>query len=684
MNVGVEPQLTGEEKAGKAAAERSARLFVDYHNARSPWISQVAIDLDYYLNRQWTAKEKKTLEERGQAALVINQIFPTIQQKLAQLSSHRPVIRAIPTEETDANKAELWNLMIEFVLQQSGAELVELQVKRSHLVTGVGYYYVYFDPYADDGKGEVGLAALTPEIVYVDPNSRKPDYSDADSIIVSQVLTLRQAINMFPDKEQALNDAKDQLTEYEDYVATGLESSEAPMTPAKVNDSVYMAEDVGKVRIIERFTKTRVPWYIVINEAEGAQETVDEATYLRSYRGTPGWDATKITRLRVQKIVSAGDNTFLASEILPVKDYPIVPVPNIWIGTPFPLSDTRYMRGPQDEVNKSRSLAILHQTKTAGATWLAEEGSIVDGEWEKKKHIPGAVLKFNAGSVPPREIFPPPTPNSIVQREMQAKHDIKEISGVFSVSHGDPSQAPETYGATLALEEYANRRAMPSTEMLIHAKQIVGRLIIRYCQEYYRLPKYVRVVGSDEKVQGALINNGGGSDLDQAEYDVVIQSGRFAPTNRMAYAQFMLSLYEKGLIDQQAALEALDIPNKEKLIERVALQNQQAGTIRALEDELKASEGQIQTLMRELQHAGVKTVVDESRVEEKDARNEHEVRMARVEVRKELERGAAALALKGVVQDAKLASREQALAAREKAATARTSGKSGAGKTKGK
>jgi hypothetical protein len=656
------------------AAETSAQIYTDYTSAghRGEWASQIAIDRDYYLNKQWTEEEQDNLLARGQAPLVINRIFPVCQQKLAQLTSHKPVIRAVPIESGDNKKSHLWSMMIEYVLQNSDYELVDLEVKRNHIVSGVGYYYVYVDPYADDGKGELKVTSLPPDIVYVDPNSRKVDYSDANHILVSQIYTMTQAKQMWPDKKRSLGRAKNQMLEFEDYVGTTMSTGEGIITPGDMTAfSSTMQDDQDKVRIIERFSKVRVPYYIVVNPMLGFYDIMDQEKYDAGFRGDERYETTKIYRTHVERTVSAGNKTELHREVLPIEDFPIIPAPNVWVGTPYPLSDVRYLRGPQDEINKRRSLMILNASSMSSAKWLVEKGSIIEREWDQQSSLPGARLNYRAGFEKPTPVFPVPLPNALTQLETEAKHDVEYTSGIFGVSHGDPQGAPETYGATLALEEYANRRLAPSVEIFTHSKKVLGRVIINLCRDLYTVPKYIRVVGDEGLVTEVLINQpnaakSGPHDfsdtvLDHARYDVVIQSGKFAPTNRIAHAQFMMNLYERKAIDNQALLEALDLPNKEDLIERLSVLNQQASQIQSQEEQIKDLEGLLQTLRRQLQQAGIKSVVDEYRNLEKAELLETKAQQKVGREAIDLDRAAVNLELQNIKRDFELDQREQAI-----------------------
>jgi len=662
--------------AKMSPAELSRQLYSDYNSCsgRQEWATQNALNLDYYLNKQWTNEETGVLEARGQAALVVNRVFPVVQQKLAQLSAHKPVLRAIGVEGGDADKAELWTMMVEYVLQNSNFGLIDIEVKREHIVGSVGYYYAYVDPYDDDGKGEVKVASLSPDIVYVDPNSRKVDFSDAAHVLVSRLYSMSQAYNLYPSKKRTLNAAKNQLLEFEDHVGTVMASGEAVVTPAALEFRSTIPGEDDKVRIIERYSKVQVPFYIVISQSLGFYNVVDAETYRDVFAGNDEYEVTQIWKTQIERVITAGYKGLLHKEVLPISDYPIVPVPNIWVGTPFPLSDVHYIRSLQDEINKRRSLLILNATGMSSPKYLAEEGSIDKRKWDEDAHIPGAVLTYRAGFPKPEVVYPQPLPSALVQLEAEAKHDVEYTSGVFAISQGDPQGAPETFSATLALEEYANRRMANTAEILSHAKRILGRVIIGLCQDTYTIPKMIRVVGDEGLVTEVIVNHEGNV-LDQAKYDVIIESGRFAPTNRVAHGQFMMDLYERGIIDNQGVLEALDLPKKEKLLERVALTNQQANTIRAQSDEIKNLEGLLQTLRRQLQQAGIKTVVGETRLLEKAELMETKVKQKSAREAIDLDVAATNLELQNIEKRFELDQREEAINAKASQTSSKGAGK---------
>jgi len=600
-------------------AALSAHLYKEYRSGdRLQWLEELTTDRDFFLNKQWTNEEVGILNERDQAALTINRIFPIVQQKLAQLSIHQPNIAVLPREEGDLEKAGVWSHVIDYVLQNSDFPLQDLKVKRDHIVAGVGYYYCYIDPHADDGKGEVLVKHLKPEVVFVDPNSEEPDFSDADHIIVSRKMTVRQATNLFPDKESELEGAAGQVLD-SDHPDSGRSSGEGVITRGAAVQKTYDEKGRPQVRIIERFTKTRMIYYLVHSDEIGEQLIVEEKEWKASFKDNPQYETIEIYRTVVEKNVSAGEDTQLASEILPIEHYPVIPVPNVYMDTPFPASDVRFMRGIQEEINKRRSLMIYSATHSSTPKIMFEKGTVTHENLDQQWHKVGGRIEYESGTTgnAPTVVQPIPLPNAFFQLEQEAKGDLDFVAGVFPLSHGDPNTAPDTLGATLALEDFANRRLQSSLEMLSHAKRILGIVIIRLAKELYTLPKYMRVMGDNGKDQGKWVNDPNENTVleTDVDFDVIIQGGKQSPLTRHGMEQRMVGLWEKQAIDRRTLLENIDLPigDKEEILGRMDEVQNMASQIEALQEQIKDLEGINQTLQRGQVQASMKSIIDEHR-----------------------------------------------------------------------
>ena len=66
----------------------------------------------------------------------------------------------------------------------------------------------------------------------------------------------------------------------------------------------------------------------------------------------------------------------LYEQILNTDEYPIIPLPNIWTGTPYPKSDVSRARPMQRLLNKLWSLALSHAQASAGLKLVVPLGSV--------------------------------------------------------------------------------------------------------------------------------------------------------------------------------------------------------------------------------------------------------------------------------------------------------------------
>ena len=63
-------------------------------------------------------------------------------------------------------------------------------------------------------------------------------------------------------------------------------------------------------------------------------------------------DAIPFYENRIVKCCSVGDDAFLYEQIIPISEYPIVPIPYMYTGTPFAMSAVTPLIGKQQEINK--------------------------------------------------------------------------------------------------------------------------------------------------------------------------------------------------------------------------------------------------------------------------------------------------------------------------------------------
>ena len=322
--------------------------------------------------------------------------------------------------------------------------------------------------------------------------------------------------------------------------------------------------------------------------------------------------ANEIEKCCVKQVVSVGDN-LLYSRILPVEDYPIIPLMNIHHRNPYPESDVRIFRPLQEYINKIRSLIIAHASTSTNVKLLIPRGSAdirtIEEEWGRAGT---SVIEFDAELGAPIVAGPVPLPNELYKNEADAKYDLEYGFGIFELMQGSTRDAPSTYRGTLVVDEFGQRRIKCRRDDFENFLNQCGKVAIPLMQQLYTEEKVIRLVqpnGSEKEERFNFykeMDNGAVKkfhDVGVGRYDIQVVSGSTLPTNRMALLQTYQELYQAGLIDQVEVLKKSELVDVEGVLERSGQMQQMAAQIEGLQEELKNVKGDLQTASREELHA---------------------------------------------------------------------------------
>ena len=104
-------------------------------------------------------------------------------------------------------------------------------------------------------------------------------------------------------------------------------------------------------------------------------------------------DVVEVLQPRIKLTCTLGQ-IVLYERTLNTDIYPIVPVPNIWTNTPYPMSDVRKNKGFQRFLNKTMSLITSHAQASSGLKLLIPQGSLDDiEELERDWANPNATIE---------------------------------------------------------------------------------------------------------------------------------------------------------------------------------------------------------------------------------------------------------------------------------------------------
>jgi len=380
----------------------------------------------------------------------------------------------------------------------------------------------------------------------------------------------------------------------------------------EMQSQVAEQEALLEAQLVQAQTKTKQ----VVMEKDQFDNLIKDGEFRKSVVENVPFFKTQI------KVCASAGDMYLYETILPIEDYPIVPIPYQHTNTPYAVSAVLPMIGKQREINKSHQIMLHNANLASNLRWLYTEGSIDEEEWEKYSSSPGAMLKYRQGFQPPNAIQPLPINNAFYTTTQQGKQDIEYISGISSSMQGIGKPSTETYRGLLAMDEYGTRRIRQFVNNIVEpALEQLGKVFMEFAKFTYTSQKVFRIVQAEEgqtegEAQEISINipiyNDFGqvvkryNDYASAKFDVRIIAGSTQPLNRWALLEEYFKWYQAGLIDDVAMLEQTDIRNKKQILQRKSVYAQMKGQIESLQEAMKNQAGTIETLERQLVQSNIR------------------------------------------------------------------------------
>ena len=628
-------------------AKENQELHRRWRDARADWEIEARNDIDFYHGNHFTNAESEEMQSRNQADVPMDRISPAIEKLKSVLTAKPPVFTAVPREDSDVKVASAWRTILGYVWQISSGDVHMKDAIHDYAVTGLGYLYVYIDNEADFGKGEVKFTSVNPFRVYVPPSSRDRFFQDADSIILSTILTGEQIVNLYPflgaqmDEEtgEVIPGIIEEVSEYseEDYPNAQNKNAMVIKTPAEAKDLDHFNHE--KYQILERFYKTKVPFYRVVDSRSGEEMVMNEQEFAAFLEENPGvferglMNFEEVLQTRIGVVATVGE-VLLYESVLNTDVYPIVPLPNVWSGTPYPKSDVSRTRPMQRLLNKLWSLAISHAQASAGLKLLVPLGSAVNGleQLERDWANPNAVIEVDTSQGEPH--YPAPTPLAAEFYRLidQAEFYIDFIFGLPEMMHGFSEKAPDTVRGTERMMMLGAERPKSKLRDIEFSINIIGRLLYSFSKGHYTFQKIFRLIQPNNNINEVSVNTLY-SDMNPTiidiakdrnnigQHDVRIEAGSTLPTSKWAEYGVYFEAYQAGLVDRTEVLKKNpEIFDKESILSRMSeiAQLQQANE--QLQQQVKELRGDLQTAQRE-------SVQDKKRVAvEKFKRDLSEVR----------------------------------------------------------
>ena len=621
-------------------AKEIRETFDRWSNAREDWDVAAREDIDFYLGNHFSADEMDELSSRNQSAVPIDRLYSAIEQFKAIITSKPPKFSAIAREDSDTKLANVWKVILEYIWDLSDGDEQFKQAVHDYTVTGLGYFYAYIDKEADYGRGEIKFKHLNPFKVYVDPNARDRYFDDASGMMVSNIMSKLQLLDAYPELGQPIEEGDDktlidkiETVSEEDWPSNSNKRTMQSFTPDEIKDYDYEGSS-EKYRLIEYYTKIKVPYYRVLDRRNNqekiiAKEEFDMLSQDKMFltaidKGLI--DFVEVQQTRIRQTCSVGQ-IVLYDLILDTDMYPIVPVPNIWTNTPYPMSDVRKNKDFQRFLNKTISLITSHAQASSGLKLLIPQGSVQDiEELERDWANPNATLEYDASFGEPHFPSPQPLSSSIMQLPSMIEKYIDLNMGIFEMMQGNAEAAPRTSSATMMMEDFGQRRSKSKLRDVEGSLKRIGKVVYNLAKSHYNFQKTFRIAQPNNDINEFTVNKrlyddkskelqAIENDVSVGQFDIRVIGNSTMPSNKWGEWEVYMQAYQSGLIDKVEALKKTDIFDKEGVLSRTdqIMQLQQA--LGQAQEQIKKVSGDLQTAHRESVQARKRTEVEKFKAE---------------------------------------------------------------------
>jgi len=503
---------------------------------------------------------------------VMNFLAEIIERKAGLLTDSRPSIMVVSRKEIDDPLCEILQKTIEGILDERNFEQKLLEFVMLEEYFGFAAFNTCFDKNLDYGDGDIDLVVVDPRSFIFDPfvtrswNLQYGEYCCFESIQPTDLL-----ISKYGRKE----DIKPNFNEIDlkqDSLASKIRQFFGyDKTSSNLSQSVIPRSLVRDWWVKDRQSKDgdnlKFPTWRHLIEAGGCIVEDGANPYIDGNHPFDGMDWT------------------------------------FNVDSAYGRNEIDYLKSPQVMFNKVLAAILENAILMGNGIWIGDRDALTKEEWERLTNEPGSIIKIKPGRVLKRDT-PPALPNYMINTCELLTQGMEKLSGITEVTEG---RRPGQVTSGVAIESLA---IMAQTTLRLKARQLegmlqrIGQKLISRIFAYYTTDRVFNLVGPDaeiksflferEKIRTQIKKLGGIPEaLKTYQFKVV-------PTSSLAMTQWQkglmaTQLFQLGLIDEEAALDALNFPGrkqimsrmKEKKMEEVGLMNEAA----SIEGDLKGEGG---------------------------------------------------------------------------------------------
>lgn len=465
----------GEEKntLNDSDADINKKVYQEYRTARLPRYKDMVDNDNFYHGVHYDENERNEIIAKGQAPLNINVTYAIVKQIIALLTSESPTWRVTPLGDTDKQYAYLMSQILDGTWYTSRGNRKYTQIVKDASVVGVGYGMA--NPTFNKAFG-VEIKHLPYHQVYPSQNVREFDFSDAENIILSVILSWKQA-------SQLLGISEEQIEKVTEGDVTFAEEERnlryvRYITPTSTQK---------RCRVIQRLTLENETVYVIKPKGGTTQSQkiyFQKDEFLEKLIAKGAIEVKEETRKILVKYISVGSHCQKIK--VPIDTYNIVPFIDEFTGNPWCLGTVDFLYGLQRALNKYVLLSLLNATLSNNMKVMAPKGVVNKQEFEDNYSTPGYLLEYDwiEGMPPPKEINPSPMSSEFFAMPKQIISIMEYITGIYGIMQGNPEGAPRTSSGLQSLQNYGGQKVKLLARNMDDALAALGNVTINLYQNY--------------------------------------------------------------------------------------------------------------------------------------------------------------------------------------------------------
>jgi hypothetical protein len=537
--------------------------------------SEALEDLKFAAGDQWPVEIQNSRVLEARPCLTVNKVDAYCRQLTNQMRQQRPRIKVHGMNtESDAKMAQIIQGICRHIEIQSDADAAYDKAGDFAVRMGWGYWRVTTDYVRDDSfDQEIYIRAIdNPFTVYFDPNSVLPDGSDAETVLITTVISKDNFRKMYPDAET--------------------EQGFTMRGTGDTNPEWVMKEDI---RLAEYFYTERKSIKVhllsdgssVKSDELPPQEVLDAAGITIVETRDSFEKKIKWCKLTSMEVLEEGE---WAGKYIPI--VPVYGQETVVENKKKKFGIVRMAKDPQRMYNFWQTSLTESVALAPKAKWLLAEGQDEghENEWAQANIKSMPVLRYKQKDIdgqpapPPQRLQPEPPPAGIMAAAQSMTTDLMQVVGIF-----DPAQLPTGNISGKALQGQQQQVDMTNFhyyDNLTRSIRQTGRIILDLVPKIYDRERVMRIIGDDGKPEVLTINQFGQdeegitkilNDVTVGEYDVVMDTGPGYNSKRQEAVDSMMQLFaaDPTLIQQAGDLmiRNMDFPGADTIADRLAINN---------------------------------------------------------------------------------------------------------------